>query len=151
LNGPDLSLPLIRPLLIDPVIRRLVELTPKARKLIDGKNFANLATLMPDGSPQVTPVWIDRDGDIILVNTAEGRQKPKNLARDPRVALDIFDQSDPYTWTQIRGRMVEMTKEGAEDHIDKMAKKYIGKEKYPWRQPGQDRILIKIQAEHISN
>ena len=118
--------------------------------MIDGKNFANLATLMPDGSPQVTTVWIDRDGDIILVNTAEGRQKPKNLARDPRVAVSIFDQDDPYARVQIRGRMVEMTKKGAEDHIDKMAKKYIGKEKYPWRQPGQDRILIKIEAQHIS-
>ncbi len=118
--------------------------------MIDGENFANLATLMPDGSPQVTPVWIDRDGDIVLVNTAEGRQKPKNIARDPRVALCIFNQNDPYAWVQIRGRMVEMTKEGAEDHIDKMAKKYIGKEKYPWRQPGQARILIKIEPLRIS-
>jgi len=128
----------------------MAKLTPTATKLIEGKNFANLATVMPDGSPQVTPVWIDRDGDTILVNSQGERLKSKNLARDPRVALSIFDQSDPYTSVTIRGRVKEITKKGAEEHIDKMAKKYLGKERYPWRQPGKARILIKIQPLRVS-
>jgi PPOX class probable F420-dependent enzyme len=128
----------------------MVKLTPTAVKLIEGKNFANVATVMVDGSPHVTPVWIDHDGDIILVNSQGDRIKSKNLARDPRVALSIFDQSDPYNAVFIRGKVKEITKKGAEEHIDKMAKKYLGKEKYPWRQPGQPRILIRIQPLKVS-
>ena len=122
----------------------------KARKLIEGKNFANLATLMPDGSPQVTPVWIDYEGEIILVNTAEGRVKTKNVARDPRVALSIYEQENPYRKVLIRGKVVEITKSGAEDHIDKMAMKYRGLAKYPWREPGISRILIKVKPSTIT-
>jgi PPOX class probable F420-dependent enzyme len=122
----------------------------EAVRLIEGKNFANLGTLMPDGSPQVTPVWVDREGDFILVNTAEGRVKLKNVTRDPRVAVSIFEQDNPYNNVLIRGTVVEITKEGAEDHIDKMAMKYRGLAKYPYRQPGISRVLLKIRPTRIS-
>ena len=121
-----------------------------AKALIEGKNFASLATLMPDGSPQVSPVWVDHEGELILVNSAEGRVKTKNVTRDPRVAISIFDQNDPYKKVLIRGRVIEVTKEGAEDHIDKMAMKYRGLAKYPWRQPGISRVLFKVKALRIS-
>jgi len=121
-----------------------------AKALIEGKNFASLATLMPDGSPQVSPVWVDHEGELILVNSAEGRVKTKNVMRDPRVAISIFDQNDPYKKVLIRGRVLEVTKEGAEDHIDKMAMKYRGLAKYPWRQPGISRVLFKVKASRIS-
>ena len=121
-----------------------------AVRLIEGKNFANLGTLMPDGSPQVTPVWVDRENDLILVNTAEGRVKLENVTRDPRVAVSIFEQDDPYNKVLIRGTVVKITKDGAEDHIDKMAMKYRGLAKYPWRQPGISRVLIKIRPTRIS-
>jgi len=121
-----------------------------AVRLIEGKNFANLGTLMPDGSPQVTPVWVDRENDLVLVNTAEGRVKLDNVTRDPRVAISIFEQDDPYNKVLIRGTVVEITKDGAEDHIDKMAMKYRGLAKYPWREPGISRVLIKIRPTRIS-
>jgi len=89
----------------------VVTLTSEQRKLIEAKNLAHFVTLMKNGSPQVTPVWIDCDDTHILVNTAEGRQKPLNLARDPRVALSIVDGEDPYRYVQIRGRVVEVTRE----------------------------------------
>ena len=122
----------------------------KAVKLIDGKNFANLGTLMPDGSPQVTPVWVDHEGELVLVNTAERRVKLRNVTKDPRVAVSIFEQENPYNKVLIRGTVLEITKEGAEEHIDKMAMKYRGLTKYPWRQPGISRVLIKIKPSRIS-
>ncbi len=129
-----------------------MRLTDSAKYLIDGKNFGNLATSLPDSSPHVAPVWVDRDEDVILVNTADGRVKHKNLVKDPRVALSIYDQSNPYKNIVIFGRVAEITKKGAEDHIDKMAMKYLGLEKYPYpdRHPVVDRVLIKIEALHVS-
>jgi PPOX class probable F420-dependent enzyme len=127
------------------------EMPEKVAKLLEGPNFAHLATLMPDGAPQVTPVWVDYDGTHILVNTAEGRQKPRNVRRDPRVAIDIYDQQNPYYAAWVRGRVVEVTNEGAEELIDKLAKKYIGQDRYPWRQPGEKRVIFKILPEHISS
>jgi PPOX class probable F420-dependent enzyme len=109
--------------------------------------FANLATVMPDGTPQVTPVWVDYDGRNIIVNTAEGRQKDRNLRRNPEVALAIMDPDNPYRYLQIRGKVVEVTNNGADSHIDKMAKKYLGKDKYPFAQPGEKRVLFKIVPE----
>ena len=111
-----------------------VKISEGIRKLLDAPNFANLATLMPDGSPQVTPVWVDFDGTHILVNTAEGRQKPRNVRHDPRVAVSIFDHQSPYSYATVRGRVVEITHEGADQHIDRMAKKYLGRDTYPFRQ-----------------
>lgn len=126
------------------------KLSAKAIKLIDGKNFAHLASVMPDGSPHVAPVWIDREGETILVNTAERRVKQRNVTRDPRVAISIADQNNPYEKVVIWGFVREQTTKGADDHIDKLAKKYIGKEKYPWRAPGEKRIILKIEPQHIS-
>jgi PPOX class probable F420-dependent enzyme len=117
--------------------------------LKDKPAFANLATLNDDGSPQVTPVWVDFDGTNLLVNTAKGRVKAKNLARSPRVALSIADPQNPYRYLGIQGRVIEMTESGADAHIDKMAKKYMGKDKYPGRTPGEVRVLVKIAPEKV--
>ena len=113
--------------------------------------FANLATLMPDGSPQVTPVWVDFDGQTIIVNTAKGRQKDKNMRRDARVALAISDPQNPYRYLEVRGKVVEITENGASAHIDRMAKKYLGKDKYPFSKPVEVRLLIKIAPDHFSH
>lgn len=112
--------------------------------------FAHLATLMPDGQPQVTPVWVDYDGRHILFNTAEGRQKDKNLQRDRRVALSIIDPDNPYRYLEVRGQVAERTKNGADQHIDKMAKKYLGKDKYPFRQAGEVRVIYKIDPQRVT-
>jgi PPOX class probable F420-dependent enzyme len=117
--------------------------------LRDKLAFAQLATLNPDGSPQVTPVWVDFDGTHILVNTAKGRVKTKNLAREPRVALSISDPENPYRYLGVQGRVTEMTEQGADAHIDKMAKKYMGKDKYPFRAPGEVRVLVKIAPDKV--
>lgn len=113
--------------------------------------FANLATLMPDGRPQVTPVWCDYDGTYVVVNTAKGRQKDRNMRRDKRVALSIMDSRNPYRYLEVRGTVVEITEEGADDHIDKMAKKYLGVDRYPNRRPGEIRVLYKIRPEKTSS
>ncbi len=127
-----------------------VKLTQNAVKLIEAKNFAHLATLRRDGSPHVAPVWVDHDGDIILVNTAVGRVKQKNIMKDPRVGLSITDQNNPYERVEIRGRVVSQTREGAEEHIDKLANKYTGK-KYQKSSPDEKRIIIKIEPLQISS
>lgn len=129
-----------------------VQLSESARALLEGPNFAHLATLMPDGSPQVTPVWVDvdADGTHVLVNTAEGRVKPRNVRRDPRVALSVANQENPYQMVSIRGRVVEITHEGADAHIDKMAKKYLGQDTYPFRRPGERRVILKIAPEQVA-
>jgi len=124
------------------------QLPEAAQKLFREPNFAHLATIMPDGSPQVTPVWVDVDEKFILVNTAEGRQKPKNIRRDPRVAIDVTSREDPYRMVTVRGRVVEVTNEGADAHIDKLAKKYLGQDKYPFRAPGERRVIFKIEPEY---
>jgi PPOX class probable F420-dependent enzyme len=111
--------------------------------------FANVATLNPDGSPQVTPVWVDFDGTHVLINTAKGRVKAKNLAREPRVALSIADPDNAYRYLGIQGRVVEMTETGGDAHIDKMAKKYLGKDSYPFRAPGEVRLIVKISPEKV--
>ncbi len=122
----------------------------KYRDLFTKRAFASLATLMPDGSPQVTPVWCDLDGDQVIVNSAKGRQKDKNIRRDPRVALAIIDPENPYRYLEIRGRVVEITEQGADAHIDKMAKKYLGADKYPYRQPSEVRVMFKVQPERTN-
>jgi PPOX class probable F420-dependent enzyme len=127
-----------------------MKLTPKAKELIDGKNFGSVATLMYDGSPQVAPLWVDREGDTIILNTTRSRQRTENLRRDRRIAITIFDHDDPYSNVSIRGRSIEITEEGAEEHIDKMSVKYLGRP-YPFqdRTPKDPRILIRVEAEYI--
>ncbi len=122
----------------------------QARSLFTNKNFAFLSTLMKDGSPQVTPVWVDIDGNDILVNTAEGRTKQKNVTRDPRVAISVVDGTNPYTMVTVRGKVVEQLAEGANNHIDLMAKKYLGMDKYPFAMPGEKRILLRIKPEKVA-
>jgi len=122
----------------------------KFRDLFTKRAFASLGTLMPDGSPQVTPVWCDIEGDRVVVNSARGRQKDKNIRREPRVALAVIDPENPYRYLEIRGRVVEITEQGADAHIDKMAKKYLGVDKYPYRQSGEVRVMYKIQPERTS-
>ena len=128
-----------------------VSLSDGVRKLLESPNFAHLATVMPDGSPQVTPVWVDYDGEHVLVNTAEGRQKPRNLRRDPRVALSVVDQGNAYAWVAIRGRVVELTHENADEHIDRLSKKYLGRDSYPARKAGEQRVIVKIEPEHVAS
>jgi PPOX class probable F420-dependent enzyme len=120
------------------------------RDLFDKKAFAQLATVMPDGTPQVTPVWWDYDGSHIRINTAKGRVKDRNMRRNKKVALAIVDPDNPYRYLGVRGEVAEITEQGADAHIDLLAKKYLGKEKYPLRQPGEVRVLYKIRPEKIS-
>lgn len=110
---------------------------------------AHVATVMADGTPQSTPVWIDTDGTDVLFNTAKGRVKHRNLLRNPAVALSFVDDENPYRMIEIRGR-VEMTEEGADAHIDAMAKKYLGQDSYPFRQPGEERIIVRIHPTAVA-
>lgn len=121
----------------------------KYSDLFDKRAFASLATLMPDGSPQVTPVWVDRDGEFLRVNSAKGRVKDRNMRRDPRVSLAIADPENPYRYLQIRGHVVEITEKGADDHIDKLSMKYMGKEKYPFRSVTEVRVIYRIRPEGV--
>ncbi|MGA8072568.1 MAG: PPOX class F420-dependent oxidoreductase [Candidatus Acidiferrales bacterium] len=122
----------------------------KFADLFQKKAFANLGTLMPDGSVQVTPVWVDFDGQYVRVNTARGRQKDKNMKRDPRVALAIADPENPYRYLEVRGRVAEFTEKGADEHINSLSQKYLGQAVYPYRQPGEVRVMYKITPEHFS-
>ena len=119
----------------------------KYRDLFQKKAFASFTTLMPDGSPQTTPVWVDYQNGQIWINSAVGRQKDRNVRRDPRVALAIIDPDNPYRYVEVRGRVSEITQDGADAHIDRMAQKYMGKDKYPFRQPGEQRVLYKIEIQ----
>ena len=126
----------------------MAKLSKEAVRMIEGKNFTHLATLMPDGSPQVTPVWVDYDNGFILVNTTKERIKYRNVKRDPRIALSIIDSDDPYTMLAIRGKVVKIITKGTGEHIEKLSMKYIGK-KFPWKSPGQKRIILKIKPERV--
>ena len=119
-------------------------ISPEVAKLLEDKNLAFVATLMKDNSPQITPTWIDLVDGIIIVNTAEGRVKQRNVSRDPRVAISIVDNKNPYNMVTIRGKVIEQTTKDADKHADKMAKKYLGVDKYPFGMPGEKRILLKI-------
>ncbi len=112
--------------------------------------FANLGTIMPDGSPQVTPVWCNLDGTNIWINSAKGRVKDKNMRRNRKVALSIQDPDNAYRHLSLQGEVVEITEQGADDHIDKLAKKYLGKDKYPFRGPGEVRVIYKIRPEKVT-
>jgi PPOX class probable F420-dependent enzyme len=125
------------------------EITPGLKRLLQEAAYGQLATLMPDGAPQVTQVWLDTDGKHILVNTVATHQKAKNARRDPRVAINVHDPAKPFRIANIRGRVVDETSAGAEQHIDALAKKYMGADRYPFGQPGQKRIILKIQPERI--
>jgi PPOX class probable F420-dependent enzyme len=120
------------------------------KDLFDKKAFAQLATLMADGTPQVTPVWFDFDGTHLRINTAKGRIKDRNMRRNPNVAINVQDPDNPYRYLAVRGKVVDITETGADDHIDSLAKKYLGKDKYPGRAPGEVRVIYKIRPERVS-
>jgi PPOX class probable F420-dependent enzyme len=120
------------------------------KDLFRKKAFANLATLMPDGRPQVTPVWCDLEGSHIRINSAKGRLKDKNMRRNKNVALSIVDPDNPYRHLAIQGEVVDITEQGADEHIDTLAKKYLGKDKYPLRQPGEVRVIYKIRPDRVA-
>jgi PPOX class probable F420-dependent enzyme len=116
----------------------------------DTKAFGSLATLMNDGSPQLTPVWFNTDGTHILINSAKGRVKDRNMRRDPRVSLVIIDPDDPYRYIQIRGKVVGITTLGAREHIDRLSKKYTGRDKYTSGSADEIRVTYKILPERVS-
>ncbi|MGI0091019.1 MAG: PPOX class F420-dependent oxidoreductase [Nitrososphaerales archaeon] len=123
-------------------------LPESVKELIEAKTYANVATIMRDGSPHVVQTWVDHVGDLVLINTYEGSQKHRNVERNPKIALDVCDPTNPFNVAIIRGRVTEITRDGAEDHVDKLAKKYLGQDKYP-RRPGMKRILIKIEPSRV--
>ena len=119
------------------------------RDLFEKRAFAHIATLMPDGTPQITPVWVDYDGTHILVNSTKGRVKDRNMHQHHQVAIEISDPDNPYRYLAVRGPVVEITEDGAEEHIDKLAKKYTGADHYANRSPGMVRRIYKIKPEHV--
>jgi PPOX class probable F420-dependent enzyme len=124
----------------------LAELSDKAKRLLKGKNFAFVATVNKDGTPQLTPTWVDTDGENVLVNTALGRQKAKNVARDPRLTVGVFDLANPYDYVSISGKVVkQVTGKDADDHIDKLSMKYTGTPKYKRMNPNEKRLILVIQ------
>jgi PPOX class probable F420-dependent enzyme len=121
----------------------------RGAELLAAKNFANVATLRADGSVHAVPVWVDvQDGRPVL-NTAEGRAWPRNLERDPRVTITVQNLENPYEYIMVRGRVSERTREGADEHIDALAKKYLDKDSYPFRQPGEQRLIIRVEPDYV--
>jgi PPOX class probable F420-dependent enzyme len=120
------------------------------RDILDKKTLVHLATTGKDGSPQVSPVWIDREGDLLVVNSARGRVKDRNMRNHARVALSATDPENPYRALMIQGRVVKITEDGADFHIDKMAKKYLGKDKYPFRSPTEVRVKYYIEPTKVA-
>ena len=119
----------------------------RAEELLKGKNFCHVATLRADGTVHGVPVWVDvQDGRAVL-NTAEGRAWPRNLERDPRVTLTVQNMENPYEYLEVRGRVAERTHDGADEHIDSLAMKYLGKDEYPYRQPGEQRVILRVEPE----
>ncbi|MFQ5981294.1 MAG: PPOX class F420-dependent oxidoreductase [Candidatus Heimdallarchaeota archaeon] len=119
------------------------------KAIFSKKTFANVATLMKDGSPQVTPVWVslDEENQLVLFNTSRNNSKERNLTRDPRIAFSAQDPENPYSSIGFRGRVVEITEDGAIEHINKLAQKYLGEDKYPWLRPGEVRVIVKVKPE----
>ncbi|WP_049971260.1 PPOX class F420-dependent oxidoreductase [Haladaptatus cibarius] len=118
--------------------------------LFEKKTFANFATVMPDGTPQVTPVWVGYDGDYVLINTAKGRQKEKNVQRNPKVGLDMLDPDDPYRFVSIRGEVEEVTEDGAVEHINELTQRYMEQDEYPNLGEEQGpRVIIRIRPDRV--
>jgi PPOX class probable F420-dependent enzyme len=125
-------------------------LSEKARALITRPLLASLATLNPDGSPQITPLWIDLEGDDVVFNTAQGRKKARNLERDARVAVTVIDPDDPYNVVAFQGTVTDVTTDGADAHIDALAKKYLGVDTYPMRREGEVRLRVTVRTDRIA-
>ncbi|MDO8188003.1 PPOX class F420-dependent oxidoreductase [Conexibacter sp. JD483] len=127
----------------------MAQIEGRVRELLEQPNFCFVATVRADGTPHVTPVWVDVEGDEVVLNSAEGRAWPSNLERDPRATLTIADKDNQYEYVSIRGRLAAKTTDGADDHIDAMAKKYLGQDEYPFRQPGEERIILRFTPEKV--
>ena len=123
-------------------------LTDEQRKFLEQPYYATVTTVREDGSPHTTVVWVDVDDEGVLFNTATGRAKPRHIERDPRVSLTVIDPQDGYKWVSIDGR-AEMTTEGANASIDKLAKKYLGQDSYPWHKPEEQRLIVRIRPDHV--
>ena len=123
----------------------------RVAELLEAKNFAQVATVRQDGSPHVTPVWVDHDGEHVVLNTAEGRDWPANARRTGQIAINVPNQENPYEYVYIRGTVAEDTTDGADEHIDKMAQKYMGVDEYPFRQDGEQRLIIKVAPDKITH
>jgi PPOX class probable F420-dependent enzyme len=121
----------------------------RAEELLRAKNFCVVSTIRPDGSVQAAPVWVDVQNGRALLNTAEGRAWPENLKRDPRVTLTVQNMENPYEYLSIRGRVTERTHDGADAHIDSLAMKYLGQESYPYRQPGEQRVILSVEPDSV--
>jgi PPOX class probable F420-dependent enzyme len=128
------------------------QIIPDTHKdLLEKAAFGSLGTLMKDGQPQVTPVWVDYDGKYVRINSAKGRVKDINMRRDPRVSISLQDPANPYRYLEIRGNVFEITENGADDHINKLSKKYLGNPVYPFRKPGEVRVTYKIEPQKVSS
>lgn len=121
----------------------------RAEELLQAKNFCVVSTIRPDGSVHAAPVWVDVQGGRPVVNTAEGRSWPENLKRDPRVTLTVQNMENPYEYLSVRGRVTEQTHDGADAHIDSLAMKYLGQESYPYRQPGEQRVILRVDPDYV--
>ena len=125
----------------------MAKLSDDTREILQKKAFVHVGTLMDDGAPQVSPVWVNVDGDDVIFNTAAGRLKQKNLHRDPRVALSVIDPDNPYKSVLIRGKVTEISEEGADEHINLLAKKYMDKDVYPYREQDEVRLIVRVEPE----
>ena len=125
------------------------EIPPGAHALLEDPNFAFVGTVRPDGAPQVNPVWVDVDGDTVVLNTARGRAWDRFTDRDPRITVTVAEHDNPYHYVMVRGRVTEKTTDGADAHIDSLAKKYMGVDEYPLRQPGEERVILRVEPEHV--
>jgi PPOX class probable F420-dependent enzyme len=123
----------------------------RARELLEAPNFCHVGSLRKDGSPAVSPVWVDVQGDRVVLNTAEGRAWPANVRRDPRVNLTVQNLENPYEFVSIKARLVEDTQAGADEHIDAMAMKYLGEETYPFRSEGEVRVILRFEADGVNH
>jgi PPOX class probable F420-dependent enzyme len=125
-----------------------IALPQSVRKILEDRAYGHVVTYNANGQPQVTMVWIDVDGDDVVFNTAEGRLKPKNLRRDPRIVISVQDRNDPQSYMVFHGK-ASVTEAGADAHIDKLAKRFLGAEKYPFRRPGEKRLVVRVKSDRI--
>jgi PPOX class probable F420-dependent enzyme len=128
----------------------MATLDDKEKKFLEQPFVGTVTTLRQDGSPHSTIVWVDVDGDELSFNTASGRAKPRHLERDPRISLLVVDPENTYKWVSVSGT-AELTTDGADGQIDKLAKKYLGQDEYPWRNPEEQRITVRINPEHVDS
>ncbi len=127
----------------------MADIEGRSRELLQEPNFSMVGTIRRDGTPHVVPTWVDVEDDTVLLNTAEGRVWPANLRRDPRVVVTVPNKDNPYEYVEISGHLAEATTDGADEHIDKLAKKYLGEDSYPFRQEGEVRLIVRIEPEHV--